>query len=223
MQVIRAFRAVLFELKMYADEWPEVVNMVQSVPNNSLSMRLRKRTPMQVFTGHTETTPLALMLKDNVPFNAPLDFPKAKLLEVETLSKVMTEIHAQMAEKATRDRKAAIKKHNDKMHVRSPKFQVGDNVLVREHRKSGTSNLKVKWKGLRRVASAESDYVIDVENLLTKELKAAHATSLRFYQDKELNVTVELAQAAKHNDHELYVLSKKLYTRYNERDMFDEL
>jgi Integrase core domain/Integrase zinc binding domain len=39
-QVIRAFRAVLSELKMYADEWPEVVKMVQSVLNNSLSTRL---------------------------------------------------------------------------------------------------------------------------------------------------------------------------------------
>jgi hypothetical protein len=36
-QVIRAFRAVLSELKMHADEWPEVVNMVQSVLNNYLS------------------------------------------------------------------------------------------------------------------------------------------------------------------------------------------
>jgi hypothetical protein len=42
------FRAVLLELKMCADEWPEVVNMVQSVLNNSLSTRLNKRTPMQV-------------------------------------------------------------------------------------------------------------------------------------------------------------------------------
>jgi IS30 family transposase len=55
-QVIRAFRAVLSELKMYADEWPEVVNMVQSVLNNYLSTRLNKRTPMQVFTEHAETT-----------------------------------------------------------------------------------------------------------------------------------------------------------------------
>jgi hypothetical protein len=47
---------------MYADEWPEVVNMVQSALNNSLSTRLNKRTPMQVFTGHAETSPLALML-----------------------------------------------------------------------------------------------------------------------------------------------------------------
>jgi transposase InsO family protein len=49
-QVIRDFRTVLSELKMYSDEYPEVVNMVQSVLNNSLSTRLNKRTPMQVFT-----------------------------------------------------------------------------------------------------------------------------------------------------------------------------
>jgi hypothetical protein len=97
----------------------------------NLSRRLNKRTPMQVFNRHAETTPLALMLKDDVPVNAPLDFIKAqKLMEVEKLSKAMTENHTQEAEKATRDRKAAIQKHNDKTHVRSPNFQVGDYVLV---------------------------------------------------------------------------------------------
>jgi hypothetical protein len=55
------------------------------------------------------------MLKDNVPVNAPLDFIKLqKLIVVEKLSKTMTEIHAQMAEKDTSDRKAAIQKHNYK-------------------------------------------------------------------------------------------------------------
>jgi hypothetical protein len=79
---------------MYADEWPEVCNLVQSVLNNYLSMRLNKRTPMQVFTGHAETKSLALMLKNNVPVNAPLDFIKAqKLMEVDKLSKAMMEIH----------------------------------------------------------------------------------------------------------------------------------
>jgi uncharacterized protein YueI len=83
--------------------------MVQSVLNNSLSTRLNKRTPMQVFTEHAETTPLALMLRGNVPVSASLDFIKAqKLMEVEKLSKAMTEIRALVAEKATRDRKAAI-------------------------------------------------------------------------------------------------------------------
>jgi hypothetical protein len=98
----------------------------------------------------------------------------------------MTEILAQVAEKATRDRKAAFQKHNYKTHVRSPNFQVGDYLLVAEHRTSGVSNFQVKWKGSRRVASVESDYVFVVENLLTKELKAAHATRLRFCKDKDL-------------------------------------
>jgi Chromo (CHRromatin Organisation MOdifier) domain len=46
---------------------------------------------------------------------------------------------------------------------------------------------------------------------------------LRFYKDKDLNVTAELAQATKHNDHQLYVVSKILDARYNEQEMFHEL
>jgi hypothetical protein len=186
-QVMRAFRAVLSELKMYADEWPEVVNLGQSVLNNSLSTRLNKWTPMQVFTGHAKTTPLALMLSDNVPINAHLDFIKAqKLMEVEKLSKAMAEVHAQVTETATRDRKAAIQNHNYKTHVRSSNFQVRDYVVIAEHRERGTSKFQVKWKGPRRIANVRSEYVFVVKNLLMKELKAAHATRLRFYQEKEL-------------------------------------
>jgi hypothetical protein len=43
---------------------------------------------------------------------------------------------------------------------------------------------------------------------------------LRFYKNKDLNVTAELAQAAEHNDHQLYVVSKILDARYNEQEMF---
>jgi hypothetical protein len=87
------------------------------------------------------------MFKENVPVNAPLDFLKAqKLVEVENQLEAMTKIHAQVTEKATRDRKADIQKHNDKTHVRSPNYQVGDYVLVAENRKSGASKLQIKWK-----------------------------------------------------------------------------
>jgi hypothetical protein len=193
-------------------------------PKQFLSTRLKKRTPVQVFTGHAVTTPLALILKGNVPVNAPLDFIKVqKLIKVEKLSKAMTEIHAQVAEKATRDHKAAIRRHNDKTDVRSPNFQVGDYVLVAKHRKRSMSKFQVKRKGPRRLASVESDYVFVVENLLTKDMKAAHATRLRFYKDKKLNVTAELSQAAENNDHQLYVVSKILDARYNEKEMLYEL
>jgi hypothetical protein len=100
---------------------------------------------------------------------------------------------------------------------------VGEYVLVAEQRKSGVSKLQVKWKGPRRVASVESDYVFVVENLLTKELKASHVTRLRLYKGKELNVTAKLAQAADHNDNQLYVVSKILDAGCNEQEMFHEL
>jgi uncharacterized protein (DUF2252 family) len=96
---------------------------------------------------------------------------------------------------------------------------VRDYVLVAEYRKSGTSKLQVKWMGPRRVVSVVADYVFVVENLLTKELKAAHATRLRLYKDKELHVTAELSQAAEQNDHKLYVVSKILDARYNKQEM----
>jgi hypothetical protein len=46
---------------------------------------------------------------------------------------------------------------------------------------------------------------------------------LRFYKEKELNVTAELTQAAEHNDDQLQVVSKILDARYNEQDIFHEL
>jgi hypothetical protein len=156
-------------------------------------------------------------LKNNVPVNASLDFINAqKLVEVEKLSKAMIEIHAQVASQASRDRKSAFQKHDDKTHVRSPKFQIGDYVLVAEHCKSGTSKLQaqVKWECPRYVTSVESDYVFILENLFAKELKSGHSTHLRFCQDIEINVTAELAPAADNNYHQLYVLSTILGARY---------
>jgi hypothetical protein len=40
-QVIRTFCAVLLKLKIYAKDWPKVLNLVQNVLNNSLSMRVK--------------------------------------------------------------------------------------------------------------------------------------------------------------------------------------
>jgi hypothetical protein len=68
---------------------------------------------MQVFTGRAEKIPLALMLKENVPANLPLDFIQAqKLMEVDKLSKTMTEIYQQVAEKAPRGSTRALAKHS---------------------------------------------------------------------------------------------------------------
>jgi hypothetical protein len=86
-EVIRPVRAVLSVLKLCADEWFKVVNLVQSVLNNFQAPRRNKRTPMKICTENAETTPLALIMKENMPVTVPLDFINAqKLMEVEKLA-----------------------------------------------------------------------------------------------------------------------------------------
>jgi hypothetical protein len=69
---------------------------------------------MQVFTGHAEMTPLALMLKDSVPIKSQ------KLMEVEKLSKTMTESHAHVTREMLHVMEKLQFKKNEMTHVRSP-------------------------------------------------------------------------------------------------------
>jgi hypothetical protein len=180
------FRAVLSELKLNADEWPEVVSMVQERPEQVLIDKAEHEDAYAILhRKRGDDSSGADVERQCACQRASRLFKALKLMEVEKLSKIMTEIHAQVDEKATRDRKTAIQKHNDKTNMRSPNFHVGDYVLVAEHRKSGVSKLQVKWKGPRRIASVESDYVFVVVNLLTEELNAANATPLRLYRIRD--------------------------------------
>jgi Chromo (CHRromatin Organisation MOdifier) domain len=206
---------------MAFDDWQKVLPLVQSALNNSPSSRLQNKTPMHVFTEHSETTPLALALKGGEEIEvATVEFIKVqKLVEVGKTSEVMAEIHRQVAIKSTKSRLQAIDQLNEHTHVHTPNFAVGDFVLVADPVKQGKSKLQVKWKGPRRIVGVESEFVYLVENMTTKDVKAAHATRMRFYKDKSLNMTEELKQAAEHNDHQLYVVAKILEIRYKEEEM----
>jgi hypothetical protein len=92
-QVIRAFRAVLSELKIYADEWPEVVNMVQSVLNNSLSMRLNTDDARLHWT-RGDYAARADVEGQHACQRASRFHQSAEAMEVERLSKAMAEAHA---------------------------------------------------------------------------------------------------------------------------------
>jgi hypothetical protein len=76
-------------------------------------------------------------------------------------------------------------------HNRLFRKKLQQNILPVISTEISTLAAHNKWKGPRHVASVESDYVFVVENLLTKEHKAAYATRLRFYKDKDLNVTAD--------------------------------
>jgi hypothetical protein len=97
--VIRVFRALISDFTIAFDDWQKVLSLVQSALNNSPSSRLQNKTPMHVFTGHSETTPLALALKGSEEIEvATVEFIMVqKLVEFGKTSEVMAEIRRQVA------------------------------------------------------------------------------------------------------------------------------
>lgn len=66
-------------------------------------------------------------------------------------------------------------------------FCEGDYVLVsREHFSTG-EKLSLRWRCLRRISKAMSDYIYQVEDLRNGNFEDVHACRLRFYADSALN------------------------------------
>jgi hypothetical protein len=73
-----------------------------------------------------------------------------------------------------------------------PNFALGDFVLVGTIVGTHGHKLSIKWRGPRRITAVESDWVFQVQYLLTNSATAVHATRLKFYCDKDLEITEDL-------------------------------
>jgi hypothetical protein len=62
------------------------------------------------------------------------------------------------------------------------------------------SKLKVRWKGPAQEIAARSAWIFEIQNLVTGLVKEAHASLFKFYADKDLEVSEELAAQVAHND-----------------------
>jgi hypothetical protein len=71
-------------------------------------------------------------------------------------------------------------------------------VAKREFR--GGEKLGLRWQGPQRIVATRSNYVNEVEYLLTKVVTFIHSTRLRFYQDSSLDVTADILAHLAHQD-----------------------
>ena len=82
-----------------------------------------------------------------------------------------------------------------------PHFTVGDYVLVARVRTHGRHpNLMNTWTGPWRVENDDREHVYTVSNIVTGEARETHVTRMRFYADRDLNVTSTFKQVFQHID-----------------------
>lgn len=115
-------------------------------------------------------------------------------------------IHKEVATSATKQRQQRIRSHNAKTHVAEATLDVGDFVVVGTL-KAKVPKLTVKWSGPCRIVALVNHPVFEVESLIPpNKRRNVHATRLKFFSDKDMEVTEELTTYLTYQGAELHVV-----------------
>lgn len=115
-------------------------------------------------------------------------------------------MHREVKGASDRRRSAAVRAHNSKTGVREINFECGDYVLRGILPRNRNSKLCLHWKGPFRVTSCESDFIFEIEDLLTGKKEFAHGRRLRFFRNKYFEVTEEVKEHLLYQEDELQVV-----------------
>lgn len=208
-ELLRAMRALLSELQMPQRCWPQILPLVQSVLNNSILSRLGNRSPTTVFTGQSPESPLLSVKETQSTLTNIKTVSEARtrqLLKIRQLETAMQSMHRDVTLRVTKKREAAVISHNRRTGVREVNFTVGDYVLrglvPRERRRKPS----LKWRGPFRVTKCHSDYVFEIEDLLTGKRQDAHGRRLKFFRNKDFEVSEDVRNHIAYQENELLVI-----------------
>ena len=77
------------------------------------------------------------------------------------------------------------------------------------------TKLQGRWKGPAQVLKATSAWIYEIQNLVTCVVKEVHEGRLKFYADRQLEVTEVLMAHVAHHD-QGHVIDQFIKARYNE-------
>lgn len=208
-ELLRATRALLSEFQLPQNCWPSIMPLVQSVLNNTVLQRLGNRCPLTAFTGMPQNSPLrSIMVKRN-EFCTVRSIQEAQCLQrlqVEKVIAALEMMHRDVKLMSDKKRKTAVDAHNRKTNVRPINFCEGDFVLRGTLQRERRSKPALKWHGPYRVTNAESNYIFEIEDLLTGKKEKAHGRRLKFFQNKYFEVTEELRNHLSYQNNELFLI-----------------
>jgi hypothetical protein len=78
-------------------------------------------------------------------------------------------------------------------------FEPGYFALYMDVWAGPPAKLRMRWKGPAMVVKANSPWVFEIQNLITGLVKEAHASRLKFYADRDLEVSADLLPHVAHN------------------------
>lgn len=210
-ELIRACKALLSEWKLSAKDWPSATEAVQSVISHApLKLPgLRKKsaasiypTLLGVFTGHVSLRPLLRALPMSASPQAVVGC-EARVLAPNGIQRVQSAVCEMQkeAEKLTRrPRRKQIDRPNRQTNIQLYSFREVDFAFVRRMQPGG-HKLDLFWQGPRQITLIRSEWVCEVQDLLTGKHEAVHACHIILYKANMDGKVASLAllEAAKHS------------------------
>jgi len=219
-QILRVLRALLSEWRMQEHDWPLLVPVIQGILNHAPSFRLGGRAPIEAYTGLPASRPLSTLMHPETKIVKSIEeIDESLKQELRLLALRRNEMHKEVARVATKIRDQKRERINKDRSKNYPNFIKGDFVLVGILDKA-RQKLKARWMGPRRITEVLNNWVYEVEDLVTKRKEKVHAERLKFYSERDLEVTEELRNQIAHNDENfeieeiLDIKYEKEYGRY---------
>lgn len=197
------------ECKTAAYLWPYMLPSVMSVINSTPSERLGGLAPKEVYMGLPKYNPFTVLYSQNLNDVAEMPLDVAEFQNsVDTLRESLDQMHAHI-ERTKEVRQAQNQDQSDTNRARIrraaelgkrvrdlkgtdliPNFSPGDYVLVAIPKTTKQHKLHAVWRGPYRIVRAVTDYVYEVEHLVTNDVTECHIARMKFYADSELDVDV---------------------------------
>lgn len=115
----------------------------------------------------------------------------------------MENMHIDVATRSSGNRELDVAAHNWKTNVRPISFTTGDFVLrgLRHHERGQKPSLK--WEGPFRVESCISDYIFNIETIISGKKEKSHGRRLKLFRNRNFEVTEELVNQLSYQEGKL--------------------
>jgi hypothetical protein len=214
-EILSLFRVILAEMGYPFWHWPYLCPAIQDMMISLHKPTLGDACARKVFLNLNGTSPMRSVFLPDLELVAELPSPeilKAHLLEVD---KEVEKMHTDVLSSSQKRAASARKSHDKVYKTVAIEFGIGDYVLHANTYRKNLPKLSVTWRGPYRVTSTIGPLVFEIQDMLTSAKLVAHATRLRYYADKKLDVNENILDSLRTQASSEILVSKIMAHRFD--------
>jgi transposase InsO family protein len=214
-ELIRVMARLLSEDEMVGGDWLELLPVVQSVLNSSVSARLGGHSPVEVMVGLKPTHALDAVVRRDAESTVGARIvqlsPGAVHQHCETLIEALMAWHHEAD--AARDARQSQNQAAREQVAAAVDWELGDYVLkyVARGGRAGGQKLSVRWQGPYQVVDTLSPNIYVIQDLQRGPRREVHGSKLKKYADANWEVTEEVRRQAAHDSQSFLVEKLKAW------------